>query len=270
MFSSFKIGRWLVAMFLFTYTSKLINASETIIFNAIEKSASVFIANKLAKGLNKELLSVSTNQYERHGLTFYAKGAGYILESRLQSVIHKRPVIREHLFPTEENVTLLKKNKLKVILHVRDLRQRVVSFAHYHFECIARGNKDIINSYKKRGLNPFKLSIDDLIEIQISQVRGIVRRILGWLHIYKNREIPILITTYEEFHDNSSLFFEKILDFYDIPKSKFKNVYVPKNFNNKFRKGSKDEWRDVLTLDQKRRINDQIPIEFFSLFNWEE
>ena len=244
--------------------------TETILFNAIEKSGSVFIAHKLAKGLNKQVMYVTTNEPQKYGLPYYMGGLEYIVESKLCSAMRHHPVIREHLFPTKENLDLIKKFGLKMIFHVRDLRQRIVSFAHYKRKQIAANHPEAIASYKKYAPNPHTLTLNDLIEIHIHGLPGIVKRIRDWLDVYKSGEIPMLITSFEDFHDNEKLFFEKILSFYHIPLHKFQNAHIPKNATYHFRKGLKDEWRETLTLDQQRRINAQIPEDFFTFFDWEE
>lgn len=91
----------------------------------------------------------------------------------------------------------------------------------------------------------------------------------GWMEVYKRGDFPMLITTYEEFHDNPDNFFEKILNFYGIPLRQFRSVELPKNWKFNYRKGEKEEWRSALTLEQITRINDQIPDHFFEFFGWD-
>ena len=179
--------------------------------------------------------------------------------------------IREHLEPTEGNIALLKKHQLKMVFHVRDLRQTVVSHAYYHLKNVRNNNPDTIKAYKNKGLDPKALTLNDFIELHIQQVSGNVAIIQGWLDVHKAGTVPMLITTYEEFHDNEGLFLEKILDFYSINPRRLRSrkIKVTKNQQLNFRKGSKDEWRETLTLDQQKRINDQIPDELFTYFGWE-
>lgn len=239
-----------------TFTGRGLFCGEPIMFIAIEKSASVAIQWQLIKSLNYEFKGV--DQKDANG------SLSIINQKGLAQYANCNCVLRGHYHPTKENIEVLKKHGIRVIFHVRDLRQRVVSFANYELSKIRVGisNPPI---RKKREL----ITLNDMIEHMIPNVKHIVSVISGWLDVYKKGEIPMLITTYEEFHDQRRFFFEKILNFYEIPFSKFKNVETDKNENYKFRNGEIDEWRRVLTVDQQRRITEQIPDELFDFFGWD-
>lgn len=195
--------------------------------------------------------------------------AWHIQPQKFARFIQMNALAREHLIASPENIALLKSSGIKMIFHVRDLRQRVVSFAYYHQERI-KEDPIVAQHYRNNGYNDIdSWTLNDLIEHFISMVPGIVNRIQGWLKVSQEGTIPILITTFEELVDNEQLFFERILDFYNIPKETFISNYVPKDKFVKFRKGSKNEWRNVLSIEQQQRINNMIPDEFFTFFKWE-
>jgi hypothetical protein len=235
-------------------------AREPIIFNAIEKSASVYIGTTIRIGLDLPLITIS-NQDGRPGL--------YIVPEQLHNCVLVEGFAREHLDPTPENIALLQNDGLKMIFHVRDLRQVAVSLAHYHFSLVSKGHQVIINNYLRKGLDVRNWILEDFYEYAIQCIPQIVERIQGWLEVYRQGTIPMLITTYEEFLDDEVEFFRKILAFYDIPLDCFKQSNVPKDCIHHFRKGSKDEWREVFPTEQKQRINSMIPDELFDFFQWE-
>lgn len=228
---------------------------EPIMFIAIEKSASVTIQWQLIKSLGYEFRVV--DQKDAEGLL------SIINQDGLAACANKNCVLRGHYFPTRENIDLLKKHHIKAIFHVRDLRQRVLSFAHHWLRQLRAGQIHI------PGLTAGTATLNDVIEHLIPNVKLCVSMIEGWLEVYERGELPMMITTYEEFHDNSDLFFSEILNFYGIPLQKFRRVNIPKNQNYHFRKGEKDEWKRVLTPDQIRRVNEQIPTALFDFFGWE-
>ena len=193
----------------------------------------------------------------------------YIIPEKLDNLIHDGGFAREHLLPTPENVILLKERGLRMVFHVRDIRQYVLSFANYHFDYVSRGNTQLIQEYWNVGLDVRHWTLDDFTEKFIQSVSSLVQIIQGWLDVYNEGVLPVLVTTYEEFVDDQDAFFKKVLTFYDIPDGEFKHVVVPKDWKCNFRNGTKDEWRDVLTLEQQERINAMIPEEFFEFFHWE-
>lgn len=233
--------------------------NEPILFCAIEKSGSCYVATKLRKGLEKPLVVISNSDFP----------AWHIQPQKFARFIQMNALAREHLIPSLENLALIKSSGIKMIFHIRDLRQIVVSFAFYHQERI-KEDPTVVQSYRNEGYYGVdSWSLNDLIEHFITRVPEIVDRIQGWLKASQEGSIPILITTFEELVDNEQLFFERILDFYNIPKETFVPSYVPKDKFVKFRKGSKNEWRYVLSLEQQQRINNMIPDEFFTFFKWE-
>lgn len=233
---------------------------EPILFVAIEKSASIYIGCTLRQGLQRRCYFISNTDGSR---------MCHIVPEKFLPFVEGSGFTREHLDATPENIALIKQHGLKVIFHVRDLRQRAVSFAYYHHRLVAENNQKVINSHERGGHDVTQWSLDDFIEHFIRVVPNIVERIQGWLDVYHEGTVPMLITTFEEFVDDPTLFFLRILDFYNIPPVTFRMTQVPKDRERNFRLGSKDEWREVLTLEQQEQINSMIPDEFFTFFNWE-
>jgi len=236
-----------------------VSAVEPIIFNAIEKSASVYIFNKLAKGLNRRPVSISNHDYPQI----------HMIPHEVFQLVCCRGITRGHFAPTDENIALLKRFNIKMVFHVRDLRQRIVSFANYHKRLVAQGNQILIQHYEENGFKPTEWTLEDFIDYFINEIPYTVQSIEKWLEVYQSGEALMLITTYEDFVENEDLFFKKILEFYRIPQQNFRPPYIPQNAQVNFRKGSTDEWRNVLTPKQIQQINDLIPEELFAFFNWE-
>ena len=67
------------------------------------------------------------------------------------------------------------------------------------------------------------------------------------------------------------IFFQNkdVFSFFEIPDEKFIYPQKPKfKKNTHLRKGSTDEWKDVLSEKQVQKINELIPDEWFERFNW--
>ena len=86
------------------------------------------------------------------------------------------------------------------------------------------------------------------------------------------RRLTILIESHSRFEilvKDSKRFFDEILSFYDLPQDKFTYPQKPK-FKplTHSRKGSTDEWREVLNKEQVKKITEAIPGAWFERFNW--
>ena len=255
MFIKFRFYSFLIAaVFFFNFAS----ANQAILLVSIEKSASVFIAHTLRKGLRKELIDISDEKsYPRVD----------IAEQRLHELVTKNGIAREHLRAFPENIEMLTQHKVKVVFHVRDLRQQVVSLAHYHLSL--KQHPQIRAFYQSRHYDISNWDLNDFIQAAINTLPERIEMIQGWLDVYHQGKIPMIITTYEEFHDNPNQFLKRVLSFYGLYLNRFSNWHIPKNSYFNFRKGSKDEWKTALTIEQQQQIHQMIPEDFFNFFGWE-
>ncbi len=249
---------------------------ELIIISTVPKSGTAYIREKLSSGLNQLLLSEKNLLL---GLNIHPE--------KLADLVKRTGTLVYHIFPTPQNIQLLKEYNVKIVFHIRDIRQQTLSWAHHQFYISNNPQKRIHKWIKERfkEIYPTKdyekwrqKTLHDCIEEAINDLTdaadqfgnyGYIRMVQEWLQVYKEGTLPMLITTYEDLHDDEESFFLKILAFYNIPKDEFTDIAISKTNKTRFRKGSKDEWREVLTLEQQKRINDQIPEELFSFFGWE-
>ena len=64
-------------------------------------------------------------------------------------------------------------------------------------------------------------------------------------------------------------YFQEILSFFEIPEEKFIYPQKPKfKSNTHLRKGSTNEWKEILNVRQIKKINNAIPDDWFDRFNW--
>ena len=96
---------------------------------------------------------------------------------------------------------------------------------------------------------------------------------LYYQHKLQRHQLEILRKIYYSYHEdlakNQKRFFQEILSFYGLREDKF--IYPKKpsfKYLTPMRKGSTDEWRDVLNQDQIQKINGLIPEAWFERFNW--
>ncbi|MGR3973907.1 MAG: hypothetical protein QRY72_05015 [Candidatus Rhabdochlamydia sp.] len=248
--------------FIFTWISTACFAhtdvNEPILLIPLEKSASVYITKTLASTLKRKIFLISDEHvYPRQE----------IVEPRLKLLVQEKGIAREHLRATSHNLELLKKYKMKVLFHVRDLRQHVVSLAHHQFD--RKSYPDIVKLYQKRGCDISSWTLPQFIEAIITYLPETVEFIQGWMNVYGQKDIPMLITSYEEFSDTGTHFFNKIFHFYSISPKTLSLYKLPKTTYYHFRKGTKNEWKTALSSEQQARITQLIPPDFFEFFGWE-
>lgn len=252
------------------HSSSFVHYVEPILFVPIEKTASVYIENKLAKGLGKDICSVTNKDWPMYD----------IIPGAMPEFVETGAIAREHLLPTPDNIAQIKKYNLKVIFHTRDLRQRVVSHAHFHHNMVETnpyGVTSYFEAFRAIGYDVAPKSLDDLsswtlddfIEAHIGLVDETVDRIKGWLKVNEEGKIPMLFTSFEEFKDDPDEFFSKILSFLSIDEGLFHDYKFAKEKDVHFRRGAKKEYLETLSPEKLERINQKIPEEFFTIFGWD-
>lgn len=174
----------------------------------------------------------------------------------------------------------------KTVLHFRDPRPALLSWIHYldnrtlpHIE-LHRGELP--------GTNPYLSYIDAVFERYMSEdwdsldmERKIdlnidtfyiesLQWLSGWLDgIELFRNVEFLITQHQELKDDEKAFFNKILDFYEIPRERFVHPHLTKAMDTvNYRKGSNVEWVEVFSAQQRKRVTEMLPAEWMRQFGW--
>ncbi len=164
----------------------------------------------------------------------------------------------------------------RLIINVRDPRQALLSLVHY-----LHTDRDVWQDqlhwfyYLNLPENYFSLSFTEQITWQMDNwyLPASIKWIEGWLDAEENTSFypNILFTQHEELAANSQAFFERILEFYEIDKSRFTMPPPPDFQHGKHnRKGSVDEWRNVFTPEQAERASSMIPKRLLNRFGWPE
>lgn len=227
-----------------------------IIFNSILKSGSSYIVEGLKVGLG--YVELERNKEINH----YWKN--FSSKNHLIS--------KEHAIPAKlyiEAITKYQDNK--IVLHIRDPRQSIVSLSHHYLHPKER------KSWKLFGLpeNYYSLTWSQQIDWNIeNRLPNMVVFIETWLSLaeeegQKPDGLKLLWTTYDELITDEVALYNKILDFYEIPRARFKYTPIAKNETVLFRKGDVNEWRTTLSEQQKLRVAEIVPISLLQRFGWE-
>lgn len=235
-----------------------------IFLNTMPKSGSVYISKTIQSGLDIE---------------FYFISPAYFLSDifdkfKLHQLVTQGGAISQaHIFPHPINRNLLNIIPTKMIIHVRDPRQALLSFIHH-----VNKNKDktdviatldigveICSSY-------FTLNLEEQIDFMIEYYYPLLIGWLeAWLHTSKSPEFKsqIMFTRYEDFHQNANEFYLSILKFYNIEPRFFKAPeFLKQKGRLHYRAGKIDEWREVFNSSQIEKVNRGLPQEIYDFFGW--
>jgi hypothetical protein len=235
---------------------------ESILLNTMPKSGSVYVCKSLAKILTLRIMYIG-NQYGlidqidvKDAHTFSAGGF----------------VSQNHLAPSPENLQILQHFKLKMVLHLRDPRQALLSWIHYlHYITGGNDSSEQLLYFTPRppaGYFEFPLSrqIDWQIENYLPQL---VLWAARWVEIADRGTIPILLTHQNDLRLEEKAFFHAILAFYRIDFDYALPNLARTMEETHFRKADPMEWRQTFTPDQAILATSLIPESMSSRFGWD-
>ena len=241
-----------------------------IFINTLPKSGSMYIWNVLQKGLILPARRLSLHRFKYDGI---------VTEWAQEFNEKKNRVVQEHLPATRVNLLQLKQyNVVKLIVHVRDPRQSIISMIH-HIDKTPKPDAEIglldmdipiNNPYDYYISLSMKEKIDLLLLYYLQQQ---IDWIKDWLIVSKKPEsgFEILFTSFIDMKENPAHFFESILKFYNINFQLWfpPNNYQPQKDKLHYRKGASNEWRDIFSPEQTNIAREMIPLELFDTFNWD-
>jgi hypothetical protein len=233
----------------------------SILLNTMPKSGSVYILKSLAKILQLRTMHIG-NQYGlidqidvKDALTFSSGGF----------------VSQNHLAPSAENLQVLQHFKLKMVLHLRDPRQALLSWIHYlHY--ITRGDdtsEQLLYVAPRPPVGYFAFSLSRQIDWQIENyMPQLVLWARRWVEIADRGTVPILITHQNDLRIGEKAFFDAILAFHQIDRDYALPSLARTMEETHFRKADPMEWRRTFTPDQAARATSLVPRSLSARFGW--
>ncbi len=168
-----------------------------------------------------------------------------------------------HLIPSLDKVRQLKRAGIsKIVVHVRDPRQALVSIVHH----LDRYTDQMPGLRAQAALGQ---TVSERAQRAIASYEDSIRWISGWVEL--ESEIDILFSTFEDFIADRAAFVERYLDFYGVHRAHFNwgNAFGEhKGVDNHFRSGRTDEWREVLEPAFAARISAMLPPQLIEKFGW--
>ena len=241
----------------------LLTTPESVLLNTMPKSGSVYVATSLA-----EILGHSSK----------CIGNRYALIDQLNvedAVTFSRGgfVSQNHLAPSQENLQILQHLKLKMVLHLRDPRQALLSWVHHINYISGRNNRseELLYFPPRLPRGYFELSLSDQIDWQIeTHMPKLVLWMERWLEIADRGTIPILITHQNDLKTDEKAFFDTILAFYQIDLE-YTLPNLPRTMSEThFRLADPMEWTRVFTPDQAAWATSLVPPSLSMRFGWND
>lgn len=225
-----------------------------ILLNTMPKSGSVYILKSLAQIVGLETMHLGN------------PANGQISAQDILAFRAGEHIAQNHLAPSAENLQLLKQFKPKMVLHLRDPRQALLSWV-YHLDWKSRTEP---GSLKMRP-GYFDHSISSKIDFQIENyLPRLVSWAERWVEIADQGKLPILITSQYELRRDEKAFFNAILSFYQIELD-FTPPTLPRTLEEThFRKADPEEWKRTFTPEQAARATSAIPHALNRRFGWSD
>lgn len=244
----------LVGVCFFSFGKAKDTAMPNIIFNSLPKTGSRYVVAMLKQGLNYEVDLIRSD-----------------VNAKYWGIIKNKHglISKQHMWPSQEYVDDCKKSKQRIVVHVRDPRQALLSLVHH------QSKPNIDNKHFMLPDEFFSMTWEQKIDWNIeNRLPGMVAFIKGWLEIKQQQDLDpnglkMLLTTYDELLNDEMQLINKILSFYNIDPAKFKFQPIAKNTKVGFRKGDVNEWRHELSEKQKQRVAEIVPEDLLQRFGWE-
>jgi len=233
----------------------------SILLNTMPKSGSVFVQRTLCMLLKIDQKYIGNryaliDQINVHDAETISKG---------------NFVSQNHLAPSQENVQILRHFGLKMVLHLRDPRQALLSWVH-HLDWIT-GKSDtspwLLYFAPRTPSGYFEWHFHQKVDWQIENfLPQLVHWTERWVQIADSGVIPVLITQHRDLQTNEKTFFESILAFYGLDTN-YVPVGLPRTMNEThYRMADPSEWSRVFVPAQIANATAAISSELCSRFGW--
>lgn len=246
---------------------------QLIVLSTLPKSASAYIWMSLSSGLGFVPTRVSvwtgaddsSEIIDSERLGTLAATGGYVVHGHFCPAMGgMRSSIATPVAFTERAINTLD----RLLVHVRDPRQTVVSWAHFMADHDQVSSLDH-NSYAKVLSH---LSLEDRIDWAIDWY---LPRQIEYLHAWMDGVRSGRITATVKFVKQEDLaadakgYFDSILDFYSIDRRMFTYPKSAEVGKLHFRSGKTDEWRDSLSAAQVACVQKRVSAELLDFFGWQ-
>ncbi len=249
--------------FLERRNTAMLSGLPSILITTLPKSASESIWNQLAEGLGLAQSHISLGLFPDC----------CILGPRARSFAEGGVIAKEHVPASAHNLEMLRRSGVRrVLVHLRDPRQAVVSWAHFVTDDVSMR---LLAPLWRRIVPPASVlsqglaavmdwSLDHYLPLQIAWVEG-------WLEAAQaDVEGPdILFLDFEAFKRDAEGYIADALRFFGIAPEAFQSAKALSAEVVHLRRGEVEEWRQVLSAKQQERALAAMPEAMRQRFGWQ-
>lgn len=234
----------------------------SIFFNTLPRSASIFVTTALRVMLRREFLMVAEidsadNQIYELNTRLFAQG-GVITQAHLPASPHNLAIMNRYLE--------------RLVIQIRDPRQAVLSLV-YLFRRRQQAGPEQLRFSPPIPADYLDWELPAQIDWNLQHYYPIlIRWIEGWLDVQEQGLFrgQLLLTRYEDFLADATGFYLRLLDFHGLtalsPDLAGMAAYTPPPGYLNYRKGERDEWREVFSPVQADWATGQLPPRTRRLF----
>lgn len=240
-------------------TAAMGHSLPAILVNTMPKSGSIYIGNTIASSLGIEFSLTSL----AHGVfPTYTMSLDALHRFKWGNIVRQ-----EHIDASPINLETLNRYVDRIVLHIRDPRQAMISWAH-HLNRTLEHFPDV----GSQTIHPLpadfaRWNSDKQIDWHIeNHMESLVAWLRQWLEC--TPPFKILWTNYEDLvHDERALF-ERICAFFEVPPDRFQLRTPSKTITYHYRSADPNEWKSVLTDAQKKRCAEIVGRDILDRFKW--
>lgn len=233
---------------------------QTMLITTVPKSASESIWNRLAEGLNLGQCFLSLGLFPDCCL----------LPSRVRYAARGGLIVKEHIAATTHNRKTLAEYGLdRVVVHLRDPRQAMLSWVHFVRDDVSQ--RLLAPLWRK--IVPQAEVLSRSLEAQLDwgidhYLPYLIDFVKDWTVVENDPEsgLEVCFASFERFRTDPDGYIDRVLEFYDIDKAAFRRDSEAEVVH--MRKGLIDEWREVFTPAQKERAWALIPEDMAERQGW--
>lgn len=232
-----------------------------VLLVTVPKSASETVWSRLSDGLRLPRAHLSLGLFP-HCL---------LLPARVRAFAEGGMAAKEHILPTPHNLRALAAAGVeRLVVHLRDPRQCLLSWAHFVLDSVARRRLGPL----WRDTVPPKRVLDAGLAAVLDWCIGQVlphhlRFVRAWLGVATAGTGPrIRFTTFEQFLADPDGHLARLLAWFGVDPALCDRAAAGRAADVHRRRGEAEEWRRVLDRDQRRRLASLWDAELAERFGW--
>jgi predicted nuclease of restriction endonuclease-like (RecB) superfamily len=234
-----------------------------LLLNTVPKSGSVFLRTAISRTVNANLVEIGN-------------GFGFIDQINVRKLINlvesNSPVVCQGHFACDQiNAQTLEYMNTKMVLHLRDPRQVLLSWIHHLDRITGKdvNSENVLYTFPRVPRNYFEFDLSTKIDWQIANFLPECNTWTSkWVDYAQDHQKNVLVTEYKGLRDPVFLL-RKIFDFTGINTDEITIPSLGEATDvTHFRKGLEKEFLEVFSSSQLRRCNQIAPTDIYKRFGW--